>query len=194
MRREEAVKRVLDLLPEEVVVIGANGHVSRQVYALRDQPTTFYMIGSMGLASSIALGIALARAETRLAVLDGDGNVLMNLGGLASAGARRPRNFFHVCFDNHAHASTGGQRTISDRVPLEEVARAAGYVWAARAKDPDALERLVREAQMQEGPAFLLAEIEPGGLPPETPRVGIPPPEMARRVRAAIEGRAVGGR
>src|SRR6185503_1828700 len=77
-------------------------------------------------------GIAMARPERRVLVFDGDGNVLMNLGTLATIAVAAPANLLHVCFDNGVHASTGGQPTISDRVHLEAVARAAGYRWPRR--------------------------------------------------------------
>src|SRR5262249_58983528 len=101
----------------------------RAAFGAGDSERSFYMIGSMGLASSIGLGIALARPDLRVVVLDGDGNVLMNLGTLATIAAAAPPNLLHVCFDNSMHASTGGQATISDRVALDAMARAAGYRW-----------------------------------------------------------------
>src|SRR5207249_12152551 len=121
-----------------------------------DRQACFYRSGSMGLAASIGLGLALARPDRRVLVLDGDGNVLMNAGALASIGAAAPPNLHHVCFDNGAHASTGGQRTISDRVRLEEVARACGYRWSGRVETPEALAAEVPALLGREGPAFLL--------------------------------------
>src|SRR6478672_8886742 len=102
------------------VRICSNGYMSRAAYGARDADASFYMIGSMGLASSIGLGIARARPARRVVVLDGDGNVLMNMGALATIAAAAPANLLHVCFDNGAHASTGGQPTVSDRVRLDE--------------------------------------------------------------------------
>jgi thiamine pyrophosphate-dependent acetolactate synthase large subunit-like protein len=180
------MRSVLRSTPQDAVLVACNGHTSRQLYALQDRPSHFYMIGSMGLASSIALGIVLARPERRVVVFDGDGNVLMNLGSLASVGARRPAHFVHVCFDNAQHASTGGQRTIADRVALEKVAAAAGYVWARRAESVEQAHALMREALAQEGPAFLLVKVEPGGLPGGTPRVDLTPEDMTARLRNVL--------
>jgi thiamine pyrophosphate-dependent acetolactate synthase large subunit-like protein len=142
------------------------------------------MIGSMGLASSIGLGLALARPERRVLVLDGDGNVLMNPGALASIAAAAPPNLLHLCFDNGAHASTGGQRTISDRVHLEELARAAGYRQASRAETREALVAALPAFLAATGPAFLLVRIALGGGGPG-PRVPHEPDVMTARLRRA---------
>ena len=130
MTLRDALGRIAPRLRDEVCV-HANGFLSRAAFGARDTETCFYMIGSMGLASSIGLGVALARPDRRVLVFDGDGNVLMNLGTLATIASVAPENLLHLCFDNSAHASTGAQPTISDRVLLEQVARAVGYRWAA---------------------------------------------------------------
>jgi thiamine pyrophosphate-dependent acetolactate synthase large subunit-like protein len=141
------------------------------------------MIGSMGLASSIGLGLALARPQRRVLVLDGDGNVLMNPGALASIAAAAPANLLHLCFDNGAHASTGGQRTISDRIRLEELARAAGYRAATRVETREALAAALPGFLSATGPAFLLVRIALGGAP--GPRVPHDPDAMTARLRRA---------
>jgi thiamine pyrophosphate-dependent acetolactate synthase large subunit-like protein len=160
--------------------------MSRAAYGVRDAPATFYMIGSMGLASSIGLGIALARPERGVVVFDGDGNVLMNLGTLATVAARAPRNFRHVCFDNGVHASTGGQPTITDRVRLDEVARAAGYAQVARVGTPDELAGVAAALLAEPGPSFLLVRVERGAAGPPGPRIPYTPVEMTVRMRRAL--------
>src|SRR5262249_13464645 len=139
--------------------------------AARDRDECFYMIGSMGLGASIGLGIALAQPRRRVLVLDGDGNVLMNLGTLATIGATGPSNLLHVCFDNGAHASTGAQPTISDRVRLAEVARAAGYRAVRRVESPQALAAEAPAFISEAGPAFLLVRIALGPPGPPAPRI-----------------------
>ncbi len=168
------------------VCVHSNGFLSRAAYGARDTDACFYMIGSMGLASSIGLGVALARPDRRVVVFDGDGNVLMNMGTLATIAATAPRNLLHVCFDNSAHASTGAQPTISARVPLEEMARTAGYRWAGRVEDRDALGSTIAEFLRREGPAFLLVRIALGPPGPPGPRIPFTPPEMTARVRRAL--------
>ena len=178
----DALDEVLPRLGSELR-IHANGHISRAACTRRDGEGCFYMIGSMGLASSIGLGLALARPERRVLVLDGDGNVLMNPGAFASIAAAAPPNLLHLYFVNGAHASTGGQRTISDRVRLEELARTAGYRQAARVETREALAAALPGFLAATGPAFLLVRIALGGKP--GPRVPHAPEEMTARLRRA---------
>lgn len=168
------------------VCIHSNGYMSRAAFGVRDDARCFYMIGSMGLASSIGLGVALVRPTERVVVFDGDGNVLMNMNTLARIAAAAPRNLVHLCFDNRAHASTGGQATISDRVALDEVARAAGYRWSGRVAGPEALAAVIPDVLSQDGPSFLLVKIEPGPAGPPGPRITHTPEEMTHRMRRAL--------
>jgi thiamine pyrophosphate-dependent acetolactate synthase large subunit-like protein len=185
----EALAAVLPLLRQHAVVC-ANGHISRWTCALGDKPSHFYMIGSMGLASSIGLGIALARPSVPVCVLDGDGNLLMNLGSLAMIGALKPASLRHVVLDNGVYASTGNQPTISSRVALEKVALAAGYRRTARVGDAATLVRTLEEQLDEPGPSLLLVvtAVEAGE---PAPRVPFTPVEMRDRMRQAIaEGSA----
>jgi thiamine pyrophosphate-dependent acetolactate synthase large subunit-like protein len=178
MRRHEAVKLVIDALGDELCVV-CNGMIGREAFTAKDRERNFYMIGSMGLALSIGLGIAIAKPKQRVVVLDGDGNVLMGAGVLASVGHARPENLLHVCLDNEAHGSTGDQRTISDRVALEDVARASGYRSAERVDASQLAARLPAFLRLP-GPAFLLCKVERGNLK-GVARVSHEPPEIARR-------------
>jgi sulfopyruvate decarboxylase subunit beta len=190
--RAEAIAAVLALLGEGELVVAANGMIGREAFAARDRPESFYMIGSMGLAGAIGLGVALAQPRRRVVVLDGDGNVLMGLGGLAMVAERQPANFLHVVLDNESYGSTGGQRSISDRVPLAAVAAAAGYAQAREVADEAALAAAVRELLAAPGPSFLLAKIAAGDVPdrPGAPRVAHDPEAIARRFRRAAGGEA----
>ncbi|HEY8516811.1 MAG TPA: thiamine pyrophosphate-dependent enzyme [Candidatus Binatia bacterium] len=181
----DAIAAALPELADHVVVC-ANGYISRWAHALGDRDTHFYMIGSMGLASSIALGVATARPGVPVAVLDGDGNVLMNLGALPMIGVLAPERFRHVVLDNGVYASTGNQPTISSRVALEEIARAAGYEAVARVRDAAAIAPTLREHASISGPTLLLVETLPEEGPP-APRIPFTPPEMTARLRSAIE-------
>ena len=158
MTVRDALALIAPYLSNEVCV-HSNGFLSRAAHGVRDTERCFYMIGSMGLAASIGLGVALARPDVRVVVFDGDGNVLMNPGALARIAAAAPANLVHVCFDNGAHASTGGQRTISDRVHLDALARAAGYRWVGRVDAADALAAEAPAFVRREGPAFLLLSL-----------------------------------
>src|SRR5262249_54220025 len=115
--------------------------------------------------------------------LDGDGNVLMGMGTLANVAAAAPANFYHVVFDNGAHGSTGDQRTIADRVPLEDVALAAGYRVTERIDRMDAIEGAVSSLLAAEGPAMLLIQVARGNQP-GIKRVEPSPAAIAARFRA----------
>jgi thiamine pyrophosphate-dependent acetolactate synthase large subunit-like protein len=186
MTLTDALAVLAPLVPEETVCVYANGFLSRAGCAARDRDECFYMIGSMGLASSIGLGLALVRPHRRVLVLDGDGNVLMNPGALASIAAARPANLVHVCFDNGVHASTGGQRTIADRVALDALARAAGYPLVERVDTAPALREAIGRFLAASGPAFLHVKIAlgPAGAPGK--RVPYAPEAMAARMRRAL--------
>ena len=185
MTLRDALERIAPHLRDEICV-HSNGHLSRAAFGVRDVDTSFYMIGSMGLASSIGLGIALGRPERRVIVFDGDGNVLMNLGTLATIAAVAPPNLLHLCFDNSAHASTGSQPTISDRVALETMARAAGYRWTGRVESPDALDEALPGFLARPGPAFLLVRIALGPAGAPGPRIPWTPVQMTARLRRAL--------
>ena len=181
----EALKVIAQLLTDELVV-HANGMISRESFTLKDRPENFYMIGSMGLASSIALGVALSRPDRKVIVFDGDGNLLMNLGSLAMTGAYQPKNFFHIVFDNGVYGSTGNQATIAPQVSLVEIARAAGYKAVGSAADTETLLAGMRDFLSREGPLFLLVKI---AVEPEEKKIGRvthEPPEIAERVKTAL--------
>ena len=112
MKRLEALQAVYDRL-ESCVVVTIMGAVAAELQSLGHRPNTFYLQHAMGLASSMGLGIALARPERQVVVLDGDGSVLMNLGGLTTLARYRPRNLVHVVFDNESLLSVGGFPTAT---------------------------------------------------------------------------------
>lgn len=178
--RSDAIAAVLERAGDALVVT-ANGWISREACAAHDRDGNFYMLGSMGLASSIGLGVALTRPERRVIVLDGDGNLLMALGTLAMVADQQPRNFVHVVLDNEMYGSTGGQRSLSATVDLDELARAAGYASVRRIGDLAELE----DALAAQGPVFLLIKVAP--VPHgEAPRVPHAPEAIAKRFRAAV--------
>ena len=126
MIRKEAVEIIAKNIDGNPIV-SANGFISRDLFQVSDKESNFYMIGSMGLASSIGLGIALKNPNKRIFVFDGDGNILMNLGSLVTIGSIQPRNFIHIIFDNHVHESTGGQPTTSNKIKISNIAQKANY-------------------------------------------------------------------
>jgi phosphonopyruvate decarboxylase len=186
--RAQAVELVLAQLPDGDLAVAADGAISREAYRGRDRRRTLYMLGSMGQVASIALGLAMTRRE-RVVALDGDGNLLMGLGGLALVAAQRPANLFHVVLDNGCYETTGGQAAVSRHVDLAAVAAGAGYRWARRCRSGEDAAAAVRSWLEASGPAFLLLEVEPGD-PAPAPRIAMTPVEMGERFRAALAASA----
>ncbi|WP_437645756.1 thiamine pyrophosphate-dependent enzyme [Sorangium sp. So ce362] len=183
MNKREALEVFTAAVGEDDLVVHCHGMIGRELYATRDRPSNFYMIGSMDLGLSIGLGLALAQPRKRVFVLDGDSNVLMGMNALASVGSERPANLLHVVIANRSHASTGGQRTISGDVKLESVASAVGYRATHRADAVESLDASLRAALVQPGPVMVLALVE-GGAVQGIGRVVEAPPELAARFAA----------
>src|SRR6266705_4584413 len=124
MNRLEATRRICEVAGEAAIVASL-GHPAYDLFAAADRPRNFYTWGSMGMASSIGLGLACARPDLRVIVLDGDGSLLMNLGSLATIGLLRPANLTLVVMDNEEYATTGGQPTpTAHGADLDAAARA----------------------------------------------------------------------
>lgn len=180
MKREDAIKLVAAGLDSETMVVSTTGMTSRELYEYRvaerqEAGRDFLTVGSMGHASQIALGIALARPDRGVCCIDGDGALLMHLGSLAIIGARKPANFLHVVLNNGAHDSVGGQPTVGFDIDIPALARACGYVAARRADDPAAVSRELAELSAQAGPSLLEIRVARGarsdlGRPTTTPR------------------------
>jgi thiamine pyrophosphate-dependent acetolactate synthase large subunit-like protein len=185
--REEAVQVILAHLDQEIL-IAANGMISREAMGARDRAENFYMIGSMGLASSIGLGLAISQPKRRVVVLDGDGNLLMNLGVLPTVSFFAPTNFIHIVLDNAVHGSTGNQPTVSGKISLEEMAKAAGYRVVEQATSREALEAVIPRLMRAPGPVFLLIRLEIGDRGEEVPRVSLSPETITARLRRVMVG------
>jgi sulfopyruvate decarboxylase beta subunit len=182
--RAQAMAAVLELLQDQPVII-CNGFPSREAFKIADRPTHFYMIGSMGVAAAIGLGVALSKPNKQVVVFDGDGNVLMGMGTLATVGFLKPRNFIHLVFDNEVYGSTGNQPTISNIVRLEQVAKAAGYVNVERVTEREDIVYEFKQLLKKDGPSMLLMKVNE--LAEDAGRVLLEPPEITERFMKAIE-------
>jgi len=184
--RADALRQVLERTdPANTVVIATTGYTGRELYALSDRPNHLYMVGSMGCAPSLGLGLALARPDLRVVVVDGDGALLMRMGNLGTLGTYGAPNLIHLLLDNGVHDSTGGQATVSPNVDFAGVAAACGYGYACRGGDPALIGELLQERKGISGPRFGHLKIRPG-TPENLPRPKIAPPEVARRLMAHI--------
>jgi sulfopyruvate decarboxylase subunit beta len=150
------------------------GYPSRELFSVKDRPENFYMLGSMGLASSIGLGLALARPERKVMVLDGDGSVLMNLGTLATIAHHAPENYLLVILDNCCYGSTGSQPTCTHLgTDLFALAKAAG------AKNVREVLRVEELPPALRGLGVLIVKVEAGNA--VVPLVGLSPEEIVER-------------
>ncbi len=134
MLREEIIRHIVKASGEDPI-ISTTGKASRELFEIREQngqghQYDFLTVGSMGHSSSIALGVALHRPETRVWCVDGDGAALMHLGAMAVIGANRPKNLIHVVINNGAHETVGGMPTVAGKTDLVMVARGCGYPYA----------------------------------------------------------------
>ena len=179
LSRQEALTAVIEHTPvEESVVIGSTGYTGRELFAIADRPNQFYMVGSMGCASSLGLGLSLALPEKQVLVADGDGAVLMRMGNLATIGAYGRDNYRHLLLDNAVHESTGGQATVSPAVSFAAIAKACGY---RRASEATAMAGLEAFLQASEGPSLLQLKTR-RGVPEGLPRPDVSPREVKQRL------------
>lgn len=176
LSREAAIREVLALLSERDIVVSTTGMISREVYENRvSHERDFLTVGSMGHASSIALGIALAQPQRRVVCLDGDGAVLMHMGALPTLAAHAAPNLRHIVFNNAAHDSVGGQPTVMNRVNLPAIAQACGYTAAYSVDSIDKLRKVWEDFLQDPGTALLEIRVQRGarpdlGRPKETPQ------------------------
>jgi len=165
VKRVDALRAVYgDLEAEGRVVVTIMGAVAAELQGLGHRPGFFYLQHAMGLASSLGLGIALSRPELKVIVLDGDGSVLMNLGGLTTLARYRPRNLVHVVFDNESLLSVGGFPTAtSTGSDLAAMAKGAGIPRTAVARTLDEFTTAFGEALRANDLTTLVAKVEAVG-------------------------------
>ena len=167
-------------------MIATTGKTGRELFTLGDRENQLYLVGSMGCASGVGLGVART-AKRRTVVLDGDGAALMKLGTMATIGAYAEQNLVHVLLDNGVHDSTGGQGTVSGRIDFAGIAAACGYGTASRCDGPQSLGDALAAIEGEAGPHFLHVRIEPGSIK-NLGRPTVPPDEVARRFRTFVTG------
>jgi phosphonopyruvate decarboxylase len=183
--RHELLRAVQSSMRREDVVIASTGYTGRELYACSDRENQLYMIGSMGCASSLGMGVALAQPRRRVIVLDGDGALLMRMGALATIGYERPLNLVHVVLDNECHESTGGQSTVSHSIDFCAIAAACGYPRVHKVADAQALRALLSGNEKEL--SFIHVKMLPG-VPDDLPRPSVSPGQVAQRLRRFLRG------
>jgi sulfopyruvate decarboxylase subunit beta len=163
MRRLDAMQAIYPDL-ERSVVVTIMGAVAAELQSIGHRPNFFYLLHAMGLASSVGLGLAIARPELPVVVLDGDGSLLMNLGGLTTLARYRPGNLVHVVFDNESLLSVGGFPTAtSTGSDLAAIALGAGVPRAATVRSLEEFRAAFQAAQQSGALTTLVAKVEAVG-------------------------------
>jgi len=160
MSREEAIGAVVESLSEDATVVSTTGKASRELFEYRasrggGHDADFLTVGSMGHCSQIALGLSDTQPDRQVVCLDGDGAVLMHMGGLASIGQHAGRNFLHVVINNGAHESVGGQPTDAFGIDLAKIALACGYKGVKTVNSKEKISKALEEMNQIDGPNFL---------------------------------------
>jgi phosphonopyruvate decarboxylase len=182
--RRDYLSALQNLVGPRDLVVATTGYTGRELYALADRSNQFYLVGAMGCASSVGLGLALARPDWRVIVLDGDGAALMRLGALPTIAYLRPPNLIHVVLDNRMHESTGGQSTVSASVDFAGIAAACGYPKVRRCHSAHELSAIF--AEQLNALTFVHAKMSPG-ISAALPRPAVSPQDVAQRLRSWIQ-------
>ena len=183
MTREEAIQTVAAALGEKDCIVSTTGMISRELFEYRaamnqGHERDFLTVGSMGHASQIALGIAMAKTDRKVWCFDGDGAAIMHMGSMAIVANKAPKNYVHVVFNNGAHDSVGGQPTVGLKIDLPAVAKAVGYKAAISVSSKEVLEKELSTLNSQlstlGGPILLEVQVKKGnrkdlGRPTTTP-------------------------
>ena len=179
MSREEAIQTVAAALGEKDCIVSTTGMISRELFEYRiamnqGHERDFLTVGSMGHASQIALGIAMAKSDRKVWCFDGDGAAIMHMGSMAIVANKAAKNYVHVVFNNGAHDSVGGQPTVGLKINLPALAQAVGYPVVYSVETKEYLQKLLIKIKNQEGPIFFEVKVKKGnrkdlGRPTTTP-------------------------
>lgn len=166
LNREEVIRHIAAVTGSDPV-ISTTGKISRELFEIRtaagaDHGTDFLTVGSMGHCSSIALGVALNKPETRVWCIDGDGAALMHMGAMAVIGTNAPSNLVHIVINNSAHETVGGMPTVAGSIDLVAIAKACGYKRAASVSDMEALDSELAAAKKTDGLSFIEVKCQVG--------------------------------
>ncbi|MFX1363373.1 MAG: sulfopyruvate decarboxylase subunit beta [Promethearchaeota archaeon] len=160
MKRYDVIKKIIEFASNEIIVCNL-GAPSRELYNIKDRDENFYMLGSMGLVSSISFGLAISKPNKKIICIDGDGSLLMNLGSLSTIANNNPQNLTIIVIDNSSYGSTGNQKTYTSyRTNLEVIAKGAGFESIIVIKE---LEEIIPNLNnLGMGCHFVLIKVEPG--------------------------------
>ena len=178
MKRRNAIAKIMGAIDNELVLCNI-GFPSRELYDIDDRNENFYMIGSMGLVSSIGLGLALAKPNKKIVIIDGDGSFLMNLGSVITIFAQNPSNLTWIVINNEAYGSTGNQETYAKHLDLKEMAKSVGIKNCYNYEEID-LKEIINNNECN----FICFNTEPGNS--SAPIIDLIPIEIKKRFMKSI--------
>ena len=177
MKRYDAIKRIVEALNDELIVCNL-GTPSRELYSILDRDKNFYMLGSMGLVSSIAFGIAISQPNHIVWCIDGDGSMLMNLGSLCTIANHNQINLILIVIDNSSYGSTGNQKTYtSSKTRLEVIAKGAGFEYITVIDKEEKIIPTLKDLSLDRH--FVVIKVEPGNA--KVQNVPLNPVEIKKR-------------
>lgn len=159
MKREDIIREITDVTGEDIIV-STTGKASRELFEIRESKGQshkydFLTVGSMGHSSSIAMGIAMQKPQTKIWIIDGDGAVLMHMGSMALMGANKLPNMVHIVINNGSHETVGGLPTVAESINLCKIAEGCGYPNTICVSDVESLQRALKEAKEKKELTFI---------------------------------------
>lgn len=186
--RREVLLALCQIRDASTVFVSTTGYTSRELFEINDLPANFYMLGSLGCVSPLALGLALTNKNIKIVVIDGDGSLLMRLGTLAATARYAPSNMLHILLDNGVHESTGAQQTVSGNTDFTSVAHYCGYPKSIYAHNIDELINAYKEWVRM--PVLTFIHLRTAvGTSKTLSRPEIEPAEIASRFRDFVNGK-----
>lgn len=161
MKRKEAVETIMSMINPWDAVISTTGLISREIFEKFDSERNIYVPGSMGLASSIGLGLAISSPNKRVVVVDGDASLLMNLGTIVTIGNKQSSNLLHIVIDNNAYGSCSEEKSMSESAHLNKLAKDVGYRYVQTVSSRPELKHAI--LLFRQGPGFILVKVKLGG-------------------------------
>ena len=185
LERNTVLRRIIKNSPKDkTILIATTGYTGRELFSIEDRDNHIYMVGSMGCASSFALGLALARPDLKTIIIDGDGAGLMRMGNFPTIGTYAGNNLIHILLDNEVHDSTGAQSTVSKNIDFSVIAKACGYSTIFSGNKIELIDELF-SVKDNEGPIFGHLKICSGTIK-NLPRPNIKPEQVLRRMMRHI--------
>lgn len=191
MQRYDVIKQIVKTINDELLISNI-GFPSRELYGIKDRPNTFYMSGSMGMATPIGLGLALALEkhddERKVVVIDGDGSLLMNFGELVTVYAQNPKNLIIALIDNEAYGSTGSQETYTSMINLYDIVKSIGFKEVYHINAKENVEGInMSDYINKKGPIFLHIKTNPGNN--DAPIIDLTPSQIKNRFINSVKNK-----